>query len=764
MNQKSILAAELFIDDVQANAKLEAFPAKLKAADDAIDRVGKNTQFGRSVSKQFDEIERSASKTSSLVSGAFSPENLISGVAIGAVVGFGNKALEAAKNADNGQRLLQATSKETGLAFADLTNQAKAFGEATLQSSAQANAGFAQITNFANAAGRADKLEQFSKAFADLAAAKGIDPSQIGDIARQLNALTDEATDKLLNANPSAFYDKFAKSIGKTADSLTDAEKRAAVFDETLKKGAIFTGEAEKRVNASASAVDRLSIKWDRVKESIGGAIIPLTEFLEKSVQLATADPKLYQRKDNSGNEAIFADKRAREFAENLRASDARIREAQTNPLGNLQNFALSKVNLATGFFDLKERNKAIEAATKEATDFADNLRKRVEAALASKNQNLIGLAQKELRPYLNLFDNETRGKLTDDFSANDAAQLEKRVAKAKEETDKFTRSVDQGKSKVAELEKAYISFVDNAFAKSGSNNPFVSVFSEAEKAINSTRETLKGLSSDVRSTFEQLIQKQNDLALFSARLDNNLNVFDLREDASRFRGRGGGLEPNVDRAIKNYLAADPTNRGNQILAGDPNAQNDPTKKRELFELATFFAGSENGTNLDFLTTYLGRLRLEATEGSSGDISSRLQKQLAIVAGSNPKNQAEIDLANRKIIALTGSIDPGKLTDSQREAAASARIREAERLERAESEAKAQRAELIKVQKQVLAETAALRSVAEKEGLSGIVRIIDETKGAASVEQKAPTPADTAKKYNSQSYGQSTAGNRLSSF
>jgi hypothetical protein len=712
-------------------------------------------------------------------------------IAAGAVAVIGKQSLDAARDAANAQLQLQSIAKETGQSYDTLKLQAKAFGDQTALSNTKAESTFAQLVNFANAAGRTDKLEEFRKRFADLAAAKGINADQLGDISRQLNALTDEATDKLLNANPSAFYDAFAKSLGKTAEQLTDAEKRAAVFDEVLKKGAIFDGTAEKRVAGAAGAMDVFGKTFDNAKTKIGAALIPLVEFSNAAIRLITADPAKFTSQavldEIAKNAKIEADKRTDETVKGLRAMDAKIAAAQKAPRASLQNFALSGLNITDNFNDPIKRQASIDAAVKNAETFVADLTKRLQKSLSSGGDQKF--ARREFQLNINLFDADTREKFIKDFSAASADGFRKILADAKatlpeirkvfkdatrateltsEDRDRLTKdftaaiekAVNDGKAKIEEIGKTTDALFDSLFAASGSNNPFVRVFTEADKAIENTRLATALLSKDLQNTALDMVRQQNALELFNARANSALDAFDLRESAAGFRSFNNRPadstkvdQETIDRVVKQFIERRDAVAGGGTFA--PNLGIDFTKltedqKRDLFERQTIQNLRGAGQPDQLIASFLASQRRANDPAAAIDanlsIQQRLDKQIAIINGLNPQNDAERQAADRRIIALTGGLRPEQLTENQRRAAADTREREALRIETAEQKAREQRAEQLDTQKRIDKNIQGLLKIAQSDGLTGVIRIINEAEDKTKVSLGLrPTNRDTAR-------------------
>lgn len=700
----------------------------------------------------------------------------IGAAAVGAIGGFaaisfGKSSLDATKEAANGQLQLQAVNKETGISYQNLTAQAQKFGEVNLLSNRAAQSTFAQIANFANAAGRGDKLEEFRQRFSDLAAAKGINASQLGDISRQLNALTDEATDKLLNANPSAFYDKFAKSINKTADSLTDAEKRAAIFDEVLRKGAIFDGSAAKRFDAATSATDKLAQKYENLKESAGKAILPVAELAEKAASsfLSIGGAQKNFNSNDAGavafNRSFLQDQRVAETVKSLRASEKLIADAVAAPLASSLNSELAKINIADSFFNLDNRQKLIDAARKTASATADSFKASFTAVLSDKNSSLrlLQLGQKQFYANQADYDPATRRELAESFensiaerAKEDAEKAKAAREKAKAELEKRAEDVKKATEKIKELARAYVSAFDSLYQKSGSNNPFVSVFSEADKSLKDLRENLKGLSPELRAVAEQMQQKLNNDSLFNARLENDFARFDLRQNAEELRNfKPKGIE-DANKFFEDFIAdglkqisqanGGSFTRYNLTGAGNSTfgfSQSDA--RNDLLNVYERLAGGGSISRRRTFQDLSEREKFDFLNRDNLSLQTRLGSAFDLAKNRTALTEEQQSLIDRKIISLAGGVRPEQLTESQRDILATANEKEAARREQSEARAQASRDAHTALLERVAASNERLTELAGKGGLAGIVRIIDETDGA--VEIKRPNADDVARAY-----------------
>lgn len=709
------------------------------------------------------------------------PTSAAGGAAIvaGAIVLGAKESLDAAKNAAQAQLQLNAIAKETGTTYTALTVKAAEFGRINNLSNAEGQKTFANIVNFANAAGRTEKLDEFTRKFSDLAAAKGINASQLGDISRQLNALTDEATDKLLNANPSAFYDAFAKSLNTTAEKLTDAQKRAAVFDEVLRRGALFDGTAEKKVNDAAFATDRLAARFDNARAAAGRALQPVAELLDKFTgfvgntisgnsanNFGKSEAEKAAIKFNNEN---LERQRVAQQVGSLNASDAEIKAASQNSRGSLRNFALSQVNLATGFNDEAARNKAINEAVAGAQTYVSDLTKKLNDALQRGDATELKFANKDFLANINLFAPEDREKfikqfsgvfsdafrkvLTDtpgnvralrkalsDIGASASISSGDRGALTKDFSAAINAAIQGGKEKIKEIEKQNDSLFEKLFAQKGAANPFVQVFSEADKAIETVRLTTANLSKELQGVALNLQQNANAAALFGARLDSGLQAIDLRETAARFRNNGAAGRapaPFAQNVIDEGAQRELNRRSPFGMRGAADISTlTPEQKETLFQTQIFNDTPER--ERAGLVSLFARQAAKTREGGAdgdgaADVQTRLQKQIDFVNSLNAKTDEEKSIANRRILSLAGTIRPEQLTDAQRSKIADAADSEAREVERRESVAAVIRAESNDSLKKVAADMAELVKIAKSDGLTGVIRIVNEATDAATV-------------------------------
>ncbi|MCP9494062.1 MAG: hypothetical protein MSG64_06345 [Pyrinomonadaceae bacterium MAG19_C2-C3] len=559
---------------------------------------------------------------------------------------------QAAGKVEDSYRLLSSAAKEAGIGFDIAKGKAQAFKDITGQTAQQSNESTAAILNFAKAAGRIDKVDQFSKAFADLSAARGIKPEDQAQRVQQLNQLIDEATDKLLFANPSAFYDEYAKSIDTTAVKLDDAGKRAAVFDQIIKRGAFFDGSAAERLKSTTGQLEVYKNRLSDIKAKLGevAAVVELDalkllfgagDIASRITAFGTGiltlnDAAVQAAFDYGGdgftNKGRNEDQKRRiqkdvdetfKLATEQRAKlDARVAEALSKPYASVDNLAIKLASPKFKFnMDPEEQEKLIKDATKEATEFFEDLKKRVEAVLSDKEttNSVLVLARKEIEQFGAGIDYKERLPLLDQIQA----QIE---ANTKAIIDPMRKAKDEIRGLFDGLPDAR-------------ENPFTSLLSQMGSAAERMQKQFGALGDDAVKAFTNIEKAALRAQLANASFDVDLGALRKRQEAAQLRENFIGLTGPEDRALA------------VINARVAAAVDLPRIQSETID------------------GILGRLPGQlGGDKPATDAVALLRRQLAqlgeITGGSGRLGDATREAVNDQIIALTDKIDPAVLLKS----------------------------------------------------------------------------------------------------
>lgn len=724
--------------------------------------------------------------------------------ATSAIFEFAGAAKDAFLEFQRGTRILKAQSIQTGIDFDTLSKKAENFGNITALSVGKSRAVFAQLANFARAAGQTEKLDQFIKAFTDLAAAKGINPEALGDIARQLNALTDEATDKLLDANPSAFFDSYAKSLGKTAGQLTDTERRAAVFNQVLIQGGIFAGQATQKFDELGGAALRQQKAYEDLKESIGQFVVfasdkivglvqtiqppiaqigdnffSLGQIIASSVGLidtsleqiavesakrgeerfraASSDP--FRRAVELDKERAEADKR---FQEELQKFKARVTELQKKQAEAIKGADTSTEGLAlkkvaaelltlSGIKDaasLLEARKRLDAAIAEQKQLnrsaVDNLVKSAQDAFSTGNRRLIEFYRKEFAKQANAIgDFRERGEIFEQFNKAIVESFEKQIDKAGKDVQKLRAALKDV------LTDGGVSFEAQSTIIAKINKAIAESIKEATERVETLKKAARGLFDEQRTRLSDnpFVKLAQSSAAAFEKIKESTKGFgrDVRDLFLRIEQQIQAVERAKARIETRTQAAELEAEAANLRR--PVSEVVERRLQERIRQAGFDIAANgeliNQTQRAALDEFIKneRERLTMEEETA---RRRALIQAKIDEAESSVTAAEQRLADKAIIAATSGVDLATLSPEQRRAAIDAREREAARLRSAEAEAENLTREQTTLQQRIADTVENLFKVAKERGVDAVVKIIDETGGR--IEQrlvKRPTGRDT---------------------
>jgi hypothetical protein len=252
----------------------------------------------RNVSRELQNVNRSAGTASrgisslgDIITGTFTG-NLIADFfrsASRAAVDFAKDAVTAAGEAADAFRFLRAQTQLTGTNLAENVALVERLREKFGLSRDAAERLVAQTLQFTGAAGRIGDTEKFLVALADSAAASGRSLSELPVLISQISAGQDEATDKLFAKNPSVIYEEYARSVGKTAAQLTNAEQKQALLNATLTKGAAVAGTAAERLGDAGGKAELAANRFRDLQVAVGEAITSNEGYIQTLDRLTAA-------------------------------------------------------------------------------------------------------------------------------------------------------------------------------------------------------------------------------------------------------------------------------------------------------------------------------------------------------------------------------------------------------------------------------------------------------------------------------------------
>lgn len=300
----------------------------------------------------------------------------------------------------------------------------------------------------------------------------------------------------------------------------------------------------------------------------------------------------------------------------------------------------------------------------------------------------------------------------------------ENRIAQMKA----WAENVEKAKARVNELTVAHKALFEGLTVQAYSDNPFVKIAVEGDRAFRELKENIRGLPEEMQNAAMASQRAFNAKQLFGAMVDNAMGVFDLRELA-----RTLGDDSASRKAMANSAySSDWQEYQRRLSLG--TVMNEEANREYFERRRQFIDGNFNGESA----------------------SDRLERQIDALKRLSPSNADEQAIIDQRIIGLVRSIDPSQLSANQRSEGINAALREAERQERYRQQSLEVARQTLETNRSIDENQKRLLAVAEKGGVAGIdnalkIQIQDET-GRATVESRG-SANDVAVRYGSYSGG-----------
>lgn len=473
-----------------------------------------------------------------------------------------------------------------------------------------------------------------------------------------------------------------------------------------LGAAAVYASFEIKRLADERLAIEeRLTAEHNKQILSLQRSISAYELRVEKAKQAQAAERQLAEN-INQGNARAILDtqRRADEEARTNLAEAERLR-GQLRVNQQLLENDKRRSGSVLSVFGFGESSLTIERRIRATTELIDDLNRRI-AESESRAREAEGIV---------IGTPGALQRLTQNADAAFAARFEARKRSeqdaarfALEQARKFAESQEQGRKKVEELGKTWRETMTQIAGQTNSDNPFVRIFLDSQKAIDDLKEKLKGLPQDMQAAALASQREFNANQLFGARADNVLGSLDLRDLAARFRD---------DSAQRRAFGQ----AGINLSIADLNR-----------------TGGLAGRNAEAIIENLQR-RQRLIDSIQGDTpEQRLDRQFAALNRLDPSNSAERAIIDQRIVRLAVGLDPNSLRGDQREQIARAAERQAEREERRFQEALDVQQKQLAMLERIAGVTSDLNDVARREGLAGVenalnITVRDETSDGAEV-------------------------------
>jgi hypothetical protein len=432
------------------------------------------------------------------------------GIVLGAVAGI-RELIKLSNEAEKSQFNLAAAAHNTGESFQQARDDAEVFRDALGVTREDANALAASLAQLRLRTGSSLNNEE-TRQLATLVRAQGLEGKEGADALSGLAKGSAEAFEQLTGSRADITLDRYARSLGTTVSRLTDMQKAQILTNAALKDSAELQALAEKRTGSLAQKTDSFfnSLKdfgaeygrafyegvilnqsaaesaAARLKEGGAGAGSNAEHVAQLQAQRRRVEE---EREANRQAEARIAEERR--FEEEARAARALPEEygAGLSPVGRgqaeLARLRARRDAVQTAFSSLQGRRD--EFSTDDFKKFSD-----------------------EFKDQLQSLTDEIRSRV--EAAANDARAHVQALAKdIQGATEEFTR-----------LRLP----TDDA-------NPYVKLFSDGERALESLRSRFALLTQEQRDAFAEQIRAAQDARRYDLQVRDAMSAVKLEFEAA---------------------------------------------------------------------------------------------------------------------------------------------------------------------------------------------------------------------------------------
>lgn len=249
-----------------------------------IEALEKGLETAKKKLKQIEEENKQLKNSNKGLESSFIA---MSAVAVASLVKIGNAVKNAVNQYNrytNSMNALNKTAKATGNTMSDVqniisdVNEFKLMDEGDLNSSIKnlLNYGFtaqqtSEILNVLQDAAVGNRQECYTLSEAVRVTTEGI---------RMENSVLSDAAG--VQKNISKMYEDYAKTLGKTTDALSQAEKAQAVYNGIMEEASMFTGSAKEMAEGYQGQQAQLNATTLDLQRTFGEAMIPTMTELTK--------------------------------------------------------------------------------------------------------------------------------------------------------------------------------------------------------------------------------------------------------------------------------------------------------------------------------------------------------------------------------------------------------------------------------------------------------------------------------------------------
>jgi phage-related protein len=212
------------------------------------------------------------SQTSNRLRGAMVGIGIASAAATTAIIAFGTKAFNAAARVDELDIAMNAVGKSTGLGYQAIRDSTLAIKANGIEMDIAQKAALKFAQNNIDLA----KGSELARVAQDLAVISGMNSSDTFNMLTHavITGRSEVLKSVGIQKSAGAMNEEYARSIGKTVQSLTAQEKQTAVLTGALKEGAKVAGTYEAAMTSPGKVLRSFARVQNEIAVAIGGVLL----------------------------------------------------------------------------------------------------------------------------------------------------------------------------------------------------------------------------------------------------------------------------------------------------------------------------------------------------------------------------------------------------------------------------------------------------------------------------------------------------------
>lgn len=471
------------------------------------------------------------------------------GLVLGAVAGI-RELIKLSNEAEKSQFNLAAAAHNTGETFSQARDDAETFREALGVTREDANELAASLGQLRLRTGQALNRDDAQR-LATLVRAQGLEGKEGAETLAGLAKGNAESFERLTGSRADLTLDRYARSIGTTVGRLTDMQKAQVLTNAALRDSADLQALAQRRTDSLAASTDKFFNNLKDFGAEYGRAFYEGVILNQSAAE--SARRRLTEVGAGEGSNAAFT---AEYQANQRRQEEEREATRQQQRRIEQERFFEQESRRARA---LPEDLGAGQTATQAAEAALERLRER-RAALQAEFQAFERIRDQFSTDDAEKFRNQFRDgiqSLTDEIRS----RIEAAATEARGHVQALAKDIQNSTEEFTRLR------LPNDEA-----NPYVKLFADGERALESFRSRFALLSHEQRDAFAEQIRAAQDARLYDLRVRDAMSAVRLEFEAAELARPFEELTGEMKRTISVFeaglkaAAANPSLRANANL------------------------------------------------------------------------------------------------------------------------------------------------------------------------------------------------------